>query len=94
LRARAASRKLLILEPSMNLAVRFHTLLAAVVAFALGTLVPVLALACPGSGGAGAHGACGSCGGSGLGTATAVSIGLLVGLGSVVLESVLRRRRE
>lgn len=78
----------------MNLAVRFHTLLASMTAFALGTLVPVLALACPGSGGAGAHSSCGSCGGSGMGTATAVSIGLLVGLGSVVLESVLRRRRE
>lgn len=78
----------------MNLTVRFQSLLAAVTAFALGTLVPVLALACPGSGGAGTHSACGSCGGSGMGTATAVSIGLLAGLGSVVLESVLRRRRE
>jgi len=78
----------------MNLPARFHTVLAAMVAFVLTTLVPVLALACPGSRGAGAGSACGSCGGSGMGTATAVSVGLLVGLGSVVLESVLRRRRE
>jgi len=71
----------------MNLAARS----AAFASFALTVLAPALALACPGSGGAGS--ACGSCG-AGLGIAPAVSLGLLVGLGSVVLESVLRRRRE
>jgi hypothetical protein len=66
--------------------------LSALSAFAVTTLIPALALACPGSGGMGAGSACGSCGGSGYGTA--LSVGLLAGLGSVVLESVLRRRRE
>lgn len=65
---------------------------AALAAFALTTLVPALALACPGSGAVGPGSACGSCGGAGYGTA--VSVGLLAGLGSVILESVLRRRRE
>jgi len=68
---------------------------AALAAFALTTAMSAMALACPGSGAASAGSACGSCGGgSGLGTVTAVSVGLLAGLGSVVLESVLRRRRE
>lgn len=81
----------------MNLAACSKNVFAALVSFALTTLLllaPAIALACPGSGGAHAGSACGSCGGSGLGTATAVSLGLLVGLGSVIVESVLRRRRE
>lgn len=73
---------------SMNLAPRSF---AALSAFAFTTALSALALACPGSGSAGAGSACGSCG-SGYGTA--LSVGLLAGLGSVVLESVLRRRRE
>jgi hypothetical protein len=55
--------------------------------FALSVVfAPALALACPGSANSGA--CCGS-----SGTAPALGIGMIVGIGSVALENVLRRRR-
>ncbi|HSQ66664.1 MAG TPA: hypothetical protein VLM85_25765, partial [Polyangiaceae bacterium] len=61
------------------------------VAFLAATLVAPAALACPGS-----H-ACGTCGGGfgfGFGSyVSAVSVGLLIGVGSVALENLIRQRR-
>lgn len=59
----------------------------ALLAFTL-LFAPALALACPGS----AYESNGSCCG-GSGTAPALGIGMIVGIGSVALESVLRKRR-
>jgi hypothetical protein len=53
------------------------------------SLVPAVALACPGSA---AH-ACGSCGSSTTGYMSALGAGILVGIGSVVVEGFLRRKR-
>lgn len=60
-------------------------LLALTIVFA-----PALALACPGSAEAnsGAH-----CCGGGSGTAPGLGIGMILGIGSVALENVLRKRR-
>jgi hypothetical protein len=55
---------------------------------ALVTLLPSVALACPGMGGAGYGCALGSLGGY----IAAVAIGLLVGIGSVALERSPRKR--
>ena len=60
----------------------------ALLAFTL-LFAPALALACPGS----ANANQGSCCGGGSGTAPALGIGMIVGIGSVALESVLRKRR-
>jgi hypothetical protein len=61
--------------------------LAAAVTAAL-SLVPAAALACPG-----AASACGSCGGSNLGPyLAALGIGLLVGMGSIRLQGLFRRK--
>ncbi len=55
-------------------------------AFVAATLVAPAALACPGS-----H-ACGSCG-LNLGSyVSAVSVGVLLGIGSVAIERLVRRR--
>lgn len=56
--------------------------------FLAATLAAPAALACPGS-----H-ACGSCG-VGFGSyVSAVSVGLLIGVGSVAIENLVRQRRE
>jgi hypothetical protein len=62
--------------------------LAAALAFAT-TLLPTLALACPTS--AAGH----DCGGGQLGQyASTFGIGLLFGVGSIAVESALRRRKK
>ena len=59
-------------------------------AFLATVLAAPAALACPGS-----H-ACGTCGGGfGFGSyVSAVSVGLLIGVGSVALENLIRQRRH
>ena len=58
-------------------------------AFLATVLAAPAALACPGS-----H-ACGTCGGAGFGSyVSAVSVGLLIGVGSVALENLIRQRRH
>jgi len=62
--------------------------LAAAVTAAL-SRVPAAALACPGA----AASACGSCGSSNLGPyLAALGIGLLVGMGSIRLQGLFRRK--
>ncbi|CAN5746747.1 hypothetical protein BH09MYX1_BH09MYX1_20640 [soil metagenome] len=61
----------------------------ALLALAL-VFAPAVALACPGSAGAGKS-SCGSCGGSG--TAPGLGVGMIIGIGSIALENVLRKRR-
>ncbi len=57
----------------------------AVLAFLATTFVAPLALACPGS-------ACGTC--SGFGSyVSSISLGVLIGVASVGVENVLKRRR-
>jgi hypothetical protein len=51
--------------------------------------VPVIAMACPGAKYDGGGGQC--CGSSG--TAPGLGIGMILGIGSVALENVLRKRR-
>mgnify|MGYP000338335628 CR=1 FL=1 len=53
------------------------------------TLLPAIAIACPGYSQQ-AHGAC--CGSAFSGEVTALSVGVLVGVASIAVESVLRRR--
>ena len=63
----------------------------ALLAFTL-VFAPVVALACPGAKYDGANAANGACCGS-SGTAPGLGIGMILGIGSVALENVLRKRR-